>query len=327
MTGRSKNLLTLFRYFQKMHLPISYIKHDEIDFKKWDSAISAAANSRVYAVSAFLNNMCEGNWDALISGDYEYLMPLPFRKKFGINYIYVPAFIQQLGIFSSNYIDEKVVSAFLQVIPKKFRYCNIVLNSNNCSVDLPAVLKKNYLLPLHDSYNILQKKYSRSAKRNIKKAIQEGVSIEERISPEITIQLHQQRFKNNIGASDNDYRKLTQLLLLLTEEEKCISVAAKKNNTIIATSTYIIYKDRLIFLLNGNSEKSLKTGATHLLKDYVINKFSDSAFTLDFEGSDFPSFARFYEQFGAKQIELYPHLIINRLPLPYKWLKRSTVSL
>lgn len=309
-----------------MPLPINYIKHDEIDLKKWDLVIFTAGNSRVYAVSAFLNYMCDKKWDALIVGDYEYVMPLPFRKKFGINYLYVPAFIQQLGIFSSHCIDEKMVTAFLKAIPQKFLYCDLVLNSNNPSVAYSAVSKKNYLLPLHDPYDILVKNYSRSAKRNIKKALQEGVSIEERISPEVTIQLHRQRFKDNIGATNDDYRKLRELLLLLTKEERCISFAAKKNNTTIATSTYIIFKDRLIFLVNGNTRKSLETGATHLLKDYVVHKFSNSALTLDFEGSDFPTFARFYEQFGAKQIELYQHLIINRLPWPVKWLKRSKVS-
>lgn len=309
-----------------MHLPIIYTKHGDIDFEKWDSAISTAPNSRVYAVSAFLNYMCDKKWDALIAGNYEYVMPLPFRKKFGISYLYVPAFIQQLGIFSSNCIDAKLVTAFLKAIPQKFMYCDLVLNSNNPSADYSAVSKKNYLFPLHDPYNVLVKNYSRSAKRNIKKAQQEGVSIEERISPEITIQLHRQRFKDNIGATNEDYRKLRELLLMLTEEERCVSFAAKQNNTIIATSTYIIFKDRLIFLLNGNTRKSLETGATHLLKDYVIHKFSNSAFTLDFEGSDFRSFSRFYEQFGAKQTELYQHLIINRLPWPIKWLKRSKVS-
>ncbi|HKG67801.1 MAG TPA: hypothetical protein VKA92_02960, partial [Segetibacter sp.] len=190
-----------------MYSSIRYIKHDEIDFKKWDFVISTARNSRVYAVSAYLNHMCHRKWDALLLGDYEYLMPLPFRKKFGISYLYVPAFIQQLGIFSSKRIDENLVSAFLKAIPRKFMYCELVLNSNNPSYGYSAVSKKNYLLPLHDPYNVLVKNYSRSAKRNIKKAIQEGVSIEERISPEITIQLHRQRFKDNIGAANDDYRK------------------------------------------------------------------------------------------------------------------------
>ncbi len=310
-----------------MDLPIAYIKHDAIDKKKWDTTIEKAENRRVYAISAFLNYMSDNSWDALILGNYEYVMPLPYRRKYGIDYVFVPAFIQQLGIFSSNPVSEDLVTAFLGAIPPKFKYCDIVLNSGNRVVDHPAMQRKNFLLSLSKTYNVLQKGYSRSAKRNIKKAIQAGVSIEEKVSPEVTIQLHQQRFRNKVGATDNDYKNLKKLLLLFTTNESCISFAAKRNNTVIATSTYLIFKDRIIFLLNGNTEKSLGNGATHLLKDYVISKFSNTTFTLDFEGSDFPSFARFYEQFGSKQIETYPHLKINRLPIPFKWLKSSTVSL
>lgn len=125
-----------------MYSSIRYIKHDEINFIKWDSVISNAGNSRVYAVSAYLDHMCNRKWDALLLGDYEYLMPLPFKRKFFISYLYVPAFIQQLGIFSSNRIDEKLVTAFLKAIPRKFMYCELVLNSNNCSAGYSAVLKK-----------------------------------------------------------------------------------------------------------------------------------------------------------------------------------------
>jgi hypothetical protein len=38
-------------------------------------------------------------WDALVWGDYEFVMPLPVRKKWGIQYVYQPLFCQQLGIF------------------------------------------------------------------------------------------------------------------------------------------------------------------------------------------------------------------------------------
>jgi hypothetical protein len=48
---------------------------------------------------------------------------------------------------------------------------------------------------------------------------------------------------------------------------------------------------------------------------------------MDFEGSDNPKFAKFYEQFGAKDIEYYPVLVNNKLPWPIKYLKRSSPAL
>jgi hypothetical protein len=43
---------------------------------------------------------------------------------------------------------------------------------------------------------------------------------------------------------------------------------------------------------------------------------------IDFEGSDNPAFARFYEQFGARPVEQYPAVYNNKLPWPVRLFKR-----
>lgn len=83
-----------------MYSSIRYIKHDEIDFKKWDSVISNAGYSRVFAISDYLNDMCVKKWDALMLGDYEYVMPLPFRKA--------------VTNFSSIRLEEKIPSCCIK---------------------------------------------------------------------------------------------------------------------------------------------------------------------------------------------------------------------
>ena len=64
---------------------IRYIKHNEIDAEKWNSCIETAANSRLYVNEWYLDRAAD-RWDAFVWGDYEYIMPLPVRKKWGINY-------------------------------------------------------------------------------------------------------------------------------------------------------------------------------------------------------------------------------------------------
>jgi hypothetical protein len=44
---------------------------------------------------------------------------------------------------------------------------------------------------------------------------------------------------------------------------------------------------------------------------------------LDFEGSDNPDFARFYQQFGAHELEYYPAIYYNKLPPFIRWLKQK----
>mgnify|MGYP006875189819 CR=1 FL=1 len=92
---------------------IAYILHKDIDKLKWDACIQKAKNSLLYVHSFYLDIVSSG-WDALIAGDYEYVMPLTHRKKLGIAYLAQPAFTQQLGVFSKKKIDYKIVMDFLE---------------------------------------------------------------------------------------------------------------------------------------------------------------------------------------------------------------------
>ncbi|MCY7291664.1 MAG: hypothetical protein LH615_05710, partial [Ferruginibacter sp.] len=84
---------------------------------------------------------------------------------------------------------------------------------------------------------------------------------------------------------------------------------------------YFVYKNRITFIINGNNSDSLKNGTTHLLMNDTIKKFCNQENILDFEGSDFPEFVRFYKQYGAVQ-ENYTMLKINNLPWPLSLFKK-----
>src|SRR5215831_14346953 len=98
---------------------IQYLRHHEIDKEKWDHAISNADNGLIYAYSFYLDQMAK-HWDALVLNDYEAVMPLTWNKKFGIYYLYQPAFTACLGIFGND-LTEEIVKEFIQYIPKKFK--------------------------------------------------------------------------------------------------------------------------------------------------------------------------------------------------------------
>ena len=68
------------------------------------------------------------NWDALVLGDYEVVMPLAVTSKAGIKYSYMPPFTSQLGIISKSAVDESIVQQFINAIPSQIKYCHISLN-------------------------------------------------------------------------------------------------------------------------------------------------------------------------------------------------------
>ena len=111
-------------------MAIKYLQHAAIDKSKWDECIANSANGLIYSTSIYLDQMAT-YWDALVMDDYKAVMPLPFRRKYGIHYIYPPAFSQQIGITSVEEITPTIIDSFFKNIPKKFRYVEMNLNTGN----------------------------------------------------------------------------------------------------------------------------------------------------------------------------------------------------
>ena len=113
----------------QQNLHIQYFQRDQVNDRLWNNRIDSSANGLIYAYSFYLDCLCD-HWDALVLNDYEAVMPLPWRKKAGIYYIYQPFLTAQLGVFGQS-PDGVLLEAFLKAIPKKFRYLDFPLNQQN----------------------------------------------------------------------------------------------------------------------------------------------------------------------------------------------------
>src|ERR1043165_3544665 len=130
-------------------MEIKYLKNNEIDKAKWDKCIDEASNGLIYAYSFYLDHMSK-HWDALVINDYEAVMPLTWNKKYGISYLYQPAFTAQLGVFGEN-LNEWLIDDLLKAIIKKYKLIEISLNSENILSWPPSFLDRgaNYVLQLN----------------------------------------------------------------------------------------------------------------------------------------------------------------------------------
>ena len=107
---------------------IQYLQHNQIDKAKWDATMAKCGN--IYAYSWYLD-VVHPNWEALVEDDYQSVMPLTGGKKFGVNYLFQPYFVQQLGVFSKAPMTPEKTEEFLNAIPKKYRFAEIRLNESN----------------------------------------------------------------------------------------------------------------------------------------------------------------------------------------------------
>ena len=300
-----------------MSANIKHTPRNEIDISKWDACIDASPNGLVYAYSYYLDAMSK-NWDALIVGDYETVMPLTWNKKYGIYYLYQPAFTASLGVFGKN-ITERLVKEFIQAIPKQFRLIEIALNAGNTlSFSTGVSMRSNYILDLNKSYEELYNVYRDNIKRNIKKSVQLGCRYETNINVDEVIALSKEQMQKVSNVSIGDYKNFKSLYQLLHQKGKAITTAIySPENNLLASAVYFFSHNRAYYIMVGNHPNGKTLGASHYLIDRFIHEHANQNLLLDFEGSDIRNLAFFYSSFGAS-VETYPALCINKLPW---WIK------
>ena len=104
---------------------IRYVRHSDIDIAAWDTRLERCANKLWYGTSSILSAAAPG-WDALIDEENDMRMALPWRKKYGITYVYQPFLLQQLGPFAVRPSPEDTAT-FVAALPSRFRFADIYL--------------------------------------------------------------------------------------------------------------------------------------------------------------------------------------------------------
>ncbi|MDQ3279425.1 MAG: GNAT family N-acetyltransferase [Bacteroidota bacterium] len=299
-------------------LPIRYLRRKEIDNEAWNNCIREAANGLIYSYSYYLDAMAD-NWDGLVWGDYESVMPLPWRKKWGVSYLYQPFFSAQLGVFG-NTLSTAVVEGFLKAIPEKFHFWEISLNYKNLYT-LPSFSlhqRMNYVLPLHQPYETLFKTYRENIRRNIKKCGQYGGKVITEVAVEDIIKLVKFQATN---ISYSGFEAFTKLFHQLAQDgkTKTYGIVSAKGD-LLASAVFFFSHKRAYYILVGNHPNGRTLGASHALIDAFIRDHAGQDLLLDFEGSDIRNLAFFYSSFGAQE-ECYAAIRLNRLPWWLRWMK------
>lgn len=299
----------------------AYVPYKDIDKQKWDNCINTADNALIYATSMYLDSMSD-HWDALVLNDYETVMPLTWKKKYGIHYLYQPFFTACLGVFGKK-INAGLINDFLRGIPAKFKYCDISLNHANYFQlkDFLVHERMNYVLPLNDPYEKMYARFRDNIKRNIKKAEKLNCTIHKDIPVDEVIKLAADQSKDFASITKKDFDRFENLYHQLHKAEQAITYGVfAPAQVLVASCVFFIYKNRAYYILVGNHPNGKTIGASHALINAFIKDYAGTNLVLDFEGSDIRNLAFFYSSFGAVE-EKYAGLRYNRLPALVKLFK------
>jgi len=291
---------------------VRFVLHQDLDIIKYNECITESSNQRVYAQSWYLDCIAK-KWNALVLNDFEAVMPLPIRKKYGISYVFVPPWTQQLGVFSKREIGEEMMKEFMFAIPKKFKLVDILLNSENYFENRCVRQRDNYILSLEKPYESLYSDFSKGRKSSIKQAINHNLTIKKVTSTDALLTLFKANKGLELNRSDADFEILKGLVLKGISLQK-ISVFEVVNSEkeLIGGVIFLIDSHRITYLFSALNEEGRKKQAMSFLVDFIIQKFANQPVILDFEGSMIHAIASFYRSFGA-ELEPYYHYRKKRL--------------
>lgn len=283
---------------------IKRLRRNEIDFQKYQQCIDQSIQKNFYAQKVILDFLSEG-WELLVHGDYEFVMPIPIKKKLGISVVIMPLFCQQLGVFSHSK-NEEIEQQFLDYLKNHYKilmYCFNHHNLKNSSIEK----KKNYIIEKTE-YPLLRKNYFKGRKSTVKTAQYLNSSD---LQLEDVVNFIKKHFKGLDKKQDSE-KFFAYLKFLITRNELRIFGSFKEDKL---TNLAIVIETQeqmsLLGLIN-NEEFKADNGASYLIDKILQDHIHQKSF--DFMGGSIRGIEVFFKSFGSS-CEEYPILLHSKKDL------------
>lgn len=297
------------------HAPTIQIVHSaNLDKNKWNGCIRSDHNGLVYSRSWFLDHMAD-DWYGLVVNDYQAVMALPVKSKFGIKIVGMPAFAQRLGLVGSY--DGNIAK---QVEREVLNFARAIQYASTDPIQFEnAAVKKrnNFILDLKKGYESILDNYTAQCRKNISKSVSRGCSMAKNVSIDDVFALYRRAYGSKAAYSDDQFDRLRRLLQdVLTRGECHIAGVRNTSGELVYAAALLDDGKRLYYILGAPTEQGRQTRATYFFIDNILSRFAGSGKIFDFEGSDLPDVAKFYQSFSP-EIEHYYQFYVNRYPFPF----------
>lgn len=278
---------------------IRRLKYNDIDFEKYTRCLENSEQRNWYAKKEVLDQL-SGNWEILMYGDYEAVLPIPLKKKFGINFVIMPLFCQQLGVFSKK-DDLEINNQFLKFLKKHYKVFLYSFNYRNSFLDTLGK-KKNYTIPISDFVALKRKKYFKGRKSTVKCA-QHLIYKEIALSTE-HISFIETNFKGLKKKTDiNSFKNYMNFLQQNNSLKLCAAYLEEK---LINVAVLVSENGQLSLLGLINDETHKDENGPSFLIDRILNiHIYQKAF--NFMGSNIRGIEIFFKSFGG-ELQEYSYL-------------------
>ena len=290
---------------------IRLIKRHKIDESKWNQCVKKSINSKVYALSWYLD-VVAFSWDGLIYGDYELVFPIVKKNFYFFKKLYVPLFCQQLGPFSpfpNLLINYKIINDLLVFLNNHYSLFEFSVNHYAANY-YKECISKNYVktqffdrvnleLNLESSYQNIFSNYSKNTKRNLDTNLNASLYVNTIIDAKVFLNFFKKYINHKANLTIRDYSIVYNLIQVCMKKKIGFLYGVyDSQNNLLGCAFFIYFLKRHILLFNASNHKSNHSIMTYLIDNYIKdNCLKDEV--LDFEGSNIEGVKRFYKGFGS----------------------------
>lgn len=295
-------------------MPVRFVQQKEIDRQAWDKCVHHAFYSTIYALSWYLDSICD-HWDGLVEDDYTSVMPLPRKKKWLANTIYIPGFAYELGIYSKSPVDSSKVSLFLKTIPKNCHSGWILLNKFNPLDIFTSRTRESfrYEYDLIKPYYRISSGFHSDMRRRLHISVSKGLSFLQGLAPNDMIRLAastEKEFKHfSPGQTFHRLRILSTALLNHRAGE--VFGIYNKNNQLAAAGLFAFAGNRITLLYIATNPPDADCFPEFYLIDRMMEKYAETNTTLVIDDASTSGWIKNLHEFNGSRVSM-PVIRLNR---------------
>lgn len=314
--------------------PPTLLNRPQINDEAWNALIDTSVHPIVYAYTWYLDCVSP-EWKALVwasAQNYEIVMPLPVKKKWGFSAVQQPLFCQYLGLFSREEITEESTVVFLESVSRHFSYISAYnfhpwhtpllrkLLSSHSEFEVKEVAA--HWLNVAKSYSKVASHYANDRRRNLKKSRKYDWQCFDSQDIEPLILLFQENHASKIqNVKESAYVLLRSLVDIVLKKSMGRIQYASLSGKFHAGVVILEKNDMGIYIFNAANAIGRKGNARTFLLDRYFQKTAEQLQVFDFESPEAESIAAFYQSFGAKK-RVFVSIKKNNLPFPLRQLQQ-----
>jgi hypothetical protein len=271
---------------------LQFIESKHIDLQKWNKLISLN-DGQVFSNPAYFEPLAE-HWGAVILGDYQAALIVPFKKKLIWSWVYTPKFYRAsywMGQWSEQHQKEA-----LDLLQKTFSFGELNLEKT-------SILNNELYHQIIHPQRFDESQYNTLTKRMIKKAEASGVHF--------TSDYHEEHFlsflQKELGPKIDDFQGdsihvFRDLLRSLEQAGRFHFEGAVMGGQLVGGLITVEIAGCHLYLKGTANLEAKKSGVYFMLMHRAIQRAVKQNCIFDFGGSRIDGVAQFNRNFGAEDV-------------------------